>query len=194
MSKNLTALKWAVGVVVAASLAACGGGSDSTLKAASSNATTTFSSASNTSGVAGTLINTTPYTYSSGVPAFGTTSSTTLTVSGTAAAPTFSAVNGTNTASGKLSFGSCVFTVTASTYPATSPLALGKTVTVDPCSFTASTAGKTVSNVPAVVSTVLNLGGTSGTNSSPVVVQDDGTIIVNGVTLTKVTTSIVTGS
>jgi hypothetical protein len=71
-----------------------------------------------------------PFTFASGVPAFGTTTSTTVTLTSASAAKIDS---GGKTAATGLRFGSCIYTVMTSTFVAPSPLAMGQTITVSPC-------------------------------------------------------------
>src|SRR3954447_16114644 len=95
-----------------AMLVACGGGGGgnnppSLVAAANTTAPVTASSAAAVTGE--------PFTFSSGVAKFGTTSPTTVTLN---SASTFSVAATEGNASGNLTYGSCIFTVTASTFAA----------------------------------------------------------------------------
>lgn len=80
--------------------------------------------------------------FTSGVPAFGTATPTTLKLLGAGSAPSFNISSTEGTAAGVMTFGSCIFTIgSGSTYPATSPLGSGKTITVNPCSVSVSAPG-----------------------------------------------------
>src|SRR5688572_7079236 len=118
-------------------LVACGGGgggADEPPLAATANVTAPIS-ANSVAAVTGES-----FTFSNGVSKFGTASPITVTLN---SASSFSIASNEGTASGNLGFGSCIFTVTQSTYPAGHALAIGKTVTVHPCSITVATAGVT---------------------------------------------------
>jgi hypothetical protein len=166
-------------------LASCGGGDGDSLAVSSSNLTAPVN-ASTASAIAGES-----FAFSGGVEKFGTTSPTTVTLG---SASTFSVAATEGTASGNLTFGSCIFTVTASTFPATSPLALGKTVTVHPCNMTVATAGAPAVGGAAAraVSFVLE-GNASQSHNLMVDVADNGTITVEGVNVGSVTLAPVTG-
>src|SRR4051794_12317801 len=114
-----------ISLVAASVLVACGGGHEASL-AASSDVTAPV----NTGSVAAVVGQ--GFTFNSGVTKFGTASPTTVTLN---SASTFSVASTEGTASGNLAFGSCIFTVTTSTFPAGSPLAVGQVVTVHPCSI-----------------------------------------------------------
>ena len=83
----------------------------------------------------------------SGVPALGTNATTTVSVNGDGTAPpTFTVTEaGGGNATGVLSFGTtpgtCIFTVTQSTFSSSAALGVGKTVEVDQCQVNIATAG-----------------------------------------------------
>ena len=83
----------------------------------------------------------------SGVQALGTTATTTVSINGDGTAtPTFTITEaGAGNATGVLTFGTtpgtCIFTVTQSTFSASAPLAVGKSVEVDQCQVNVATAG-----------------------------------------------------
>jgi hypothetical protein len=77
--------------------------------------------------------------------------------------PSFSVASAGQTASGVLTFGSCVFTVSASTFPPSHPLALGKQVTVNPCQASLATGGVTADGSTKSVATTLTLGTVTST-------------------------------
>jgi hypothetical protein len=66
--------------------------------------------------------------------------------------------SGGQTASGVLTFGSCIFTVSASTFASSHPLALGKQVTVNVCRASLATNGLTADGNAKAVDTTLTLG------------------------------------
>ncbi|WP_169417949.1 hypothetical protein [Ramlibacter agri] len=136
-----------------------------------------------------------PFTFASGVPDFGTSQTTTVTVTGTSGTDTFAVSSGGNTASGQLNYGSCIFKFTASTFPVGSPLAVGNTITIANCHFTANTKGTTATGlaVQRVATLVLN-SATSGGVTVTVMVNGDGSVTVNGVGAGSVTLTPLTGS
>ena len=172
-------LKWVLSATVAAAmLAACGGGSDVVPATPSTSSSLT---AANAAALAGT-----PFVFDGGVAQFGTTASTSLTVTGAGAATQFSIASGGSTASGPMSFGSCIFTITTSTFAAAHPLGAGKMITINPCSLAINSAGYPVGT--AAIPTVLTLGTlASSPNSRTVTVGADGSNSVGTITLTGAT-------
>jgi hypothetical protein len=205
---NTTVLALAV-----AALVGCGGDSEPTRTATGA---TVVAASPATQGAATTVLRAAattaaPATFASGVPDFGTTASTTLAISssdatattptgGTVTGPAFSVASGGNTASGVLTFGSCVFTVSASTFGASHPLALGKQVTVNPCQASLATAGVTADGTTKSTDTTLTLGtATSSTVKLSVQVWPSGAVLLvisggNAVPVGEVTTTAPTGT
>ena len=136
----------------------------------------------------------TPFVFPSGVAALGSTTPTTVTFTSTAASPTFAIASGTGTATGTTTFGSCIFAVTSSTFPAGHPLALGQTVTVNPCNFKVGTAGAIANGVAQSRSIALLLGAASSANAAVTVgVNPGGQLTLNGNTVGTVTLTPVSG-
>ena len=183
-------LKMALVVAAAALLTACG---------SSDNPAPTFVVASDTTLPAnGTIVQAvsdTPFTFPGGVPALGTTGTTTVVLSGSAATPTFAISKfGEGTATGKLAFGSCIFAVTSSTFPAGHALAQGQTVTVNPCNFNVGTAGAVANGVGQSRSIALLLGAASSAGASVTVgVNAGGQLTLNGNAVGTVTLTPVSG-
>ena len=169
-------LKWILSATVAAAmLAACGGG-------VSPNPTSTNTSTAVTAATVAAMGGS-AYSFASGVPAFGTAAATDLTVTGSGAATTFSATSGGMTASGPMTFGSCIFTITVSTFPASHALGAGKVVTVNPCTLDVNSAGYSAGTQS--VPTVLTLGTTkSAANNKTITITDTGGTRIGTVTLT----------
>jgi hypothetical protein len=187
-------LKSFVVLAAAATLVACGGGGgDSAPTTVAASDLSVAATAGNVPAVTGTQ-----FAFPGGVSSFGTTAATNVTFTGTAAAPTFAVASGGATATGNLGFGSCIFTVTQSTFAASSPLATGKTVTVNPCNINVGARG-VPANSQAVQSSVALLLGTAASAGVPVTISINagGQLTINGnsvgtVTLAPVTA--VTGS
>jgi len=182
---------WALGLVTAGVLAACGGSSEPAKVASAATAATIDKSTGPT--VAAAVVGKT-FSFPA-VPSFGTTATTTVALAGTGTAPTFSIGSGGKTASGSLGFGSCIFTITQSDFVAPSPLAVGQTITVNPCTLSVDTAGKKADGTTTDTNTELVLNGaTSAPVVVPVAVSSSGTVTVNNQEVGKVTTTNTTGT
>lgn len=181
-------------------MAACGGGDSSPAAAAVASASVTTTISKDNPAAAAAVVSSVfdkSLAFASGVPAFGTTTATTLalTRSSNAAAPTFNLASAQGTASGAMTFGSCIFTITTSTYAAGSPLALGQIVTVNPCSIFLDTTGKPANGSATSVNVTMVLGTTT---SAPVAVvasiSATGVVTVNGTAVATATVSAATGA
>jgi hypothetical protein len=123
-----------------------------------------------------------------------------LTFGGTATAPTATMVittaagATTGTITANATFGSCIFAVTASTFPAGHALAQGQTVTVNPCNVSIGTAGAVANGVAQSRSIALLLGAASSSNQQVTVgVNAGGQLTLNGNTVGTVTLVPVSG-
>jgi hypothetical protein len=172
MHKNL---KLSLAAVAAAALlAACGGGGDDTVAVAATDLTVAAAPQS-TAAVANI-----PFSFAGGVPSFGTTATTTLAFTSTATTPAFRIDAGGNTATGTTRFGSCIFTVTGSTFTAPHPLAANAVITINPCSIKIDTAGKaegttSTTEVELVLGTQSSLPATT-----QVTIAANGQVSING--------------
>ncbi|HLU69490.1 MAG TPA: hypothetical protein VKZ88_01845 [Fibrobacteria bacterium] len=140
-----------------------------------------------------------PLEFESGVTELGTSTPTTLTFTANdtnAATPLFSVATDTDTASGVTTFGSCIFTVTASTFAAEHALAVGKQVTISPCEVPVPLAGTTVGVDKSGATATLVLGtATSKTFTLPVIkIKEDGSVTIGDIAVGTVTVSPVTGA
>lgn len=183
----MTSIKWALSISAAAVLVACGGGGDD-IKVAAANTTVTA-----TAATAAAVVN---QTFSlPAVPALGTTAATTLKIAGTATAQTVEIASGGQTATGPITYGSCIMSITASTFPTTHPLGVGKTVTVNPCDIVVQTAGLQVSGTAANAGVTINLGGiVSQSVTVPVSVSDTGAVVIGTTTVGNTTVTVRTGA
>jgi hypothetical protein len=203
-ASGVTLAKFALGLTLAATLAACGGDDDATPAATiavDDIAAVTIAPATATTATAALTAVSTGFSFPTGVPAFGTTVPTTVTFTAPpagATTPDFSIAAGTGTATGTLSFGSCIFNITASTIPG---IVAPTIIPVTPCAFDAETGDETVAqggtNTFTTTSTLL-LG--TGTTSAPAIVtvtvtnvNGVNTVTVNGGTLGTVAGTVVTG-
>lgn len=123
-----------------------------------------------------------------------------LTFAGTGTAPTAAATittaagATTGTFTANLSFGSCIFAVTASTFPAGHRFALGQTITVNPCNINVATAGAQANGVGVSRSVSLVLGAAASSGASVTVgVNPGGQVTINGQTVGTVTLTPVSG-
>ena len=174
-------------------LAACGGGS-SHVPLMASTATQAAINPSSGAAVVGAVLNKN-FSFASGVPAFGTSTPTTLAFSGTGATPSFAVSSPEGTASGPTTFGSCIFTVAASTFPAGSPLALGQVVTISPCLLNVATVGVVADGSSLPVNASITLGTiTSGNTVVTVSISSSGVITVGGSTVGNATLVATTGA
>lgn len=175
-------------------LAACGGGSDAPAKVATADTTFTIDAAN--AQTAATLLTTAAksFSFASGVSALGTTTPTTVTFAGTAATPTFAVSSSAGTASGTLGFGSCVLTITSSTFtsgPMAPPL---KPITISPCEVAVDTSGDAVGTPVTNESATLTFGTTVSQPANligSVTINDAGQVTI---TPTGSTTPIVIGT
>jgi len=171
-------------------LSACGSSDDDGVTMVAASDTTLAASPTTTAAVAGT-----PFAFPTGVPAFGTTSTTTVAFTSTATTPAFSISSGGNTATGTTTFGSCIFAITASTFPAGHALAAGNTITVNPCNMSVNTTGAVANGVATTRSVALLLGAAASSGQSAVVqVNPGGQLTLNGQSVGTVTLTPVTGT
>jgi hypothetical protein len=140
----------------------------------------------------------TPLTFETGVPDFEITTPVTLSfaTNDTApATPEFSIKTTTDSASGVTTFGSCIFTVSASTFPAGSRLAMGNTIVVNPCNINVQSAGLQATGVSATRSVALLLGAAASSGASiNVSVNPGGQLTLNGISVGTVTLVPFTGA
>jgi hypothetical protein len=182
-------MKYSIAVIACAVLAGCGGGSSAPPVMGVATNTTLATNATTAAAVANT-----PFTFSSGVAALGTTGSTSVTFTSTTATPAFSIASGGNTATGTTTFGSCIFAVTSSNFPAGHSLALGQTVTVNPCNLSVNTTGAVANGVATSRSVALLLGAAASSGSSVIIaVTSGGALTLNGSNVGTVTLTPVSG-
>lgn len=208
-SKAIELAKWSIGGALLSGLVACGGGTRplpvnvatadttaaitaanvGTLAPAAGAAPTAFLFNSGFSGIdaTGAAVNlggaTTVAITAAGKPAAGATP---------AVAPTFAITNGGGTATGDVTFGSCIFTVKASNIPT---LLVGTVIKVDPCTLTVATIGLTANGTTTTAAGSWLLGSARSTQVSfPVSISSIGTVTINGTTLATVTVTPATGA
>ena len=181
-------------------LTACGGGGGSSgTPVASANTSAVINASTGASlvqGVSGVALG-----FNSGVADFGTTGTATTVQLNGGAAPSFAVSAGGNTASGDLSFGSCIFTIKTSTFPAGHPLSVGQKITVSPCTISIATANQTATGTPIDTPVSLVLGSTKSEEKKlPITISSSGSVVitnpVTGTTTTMGTVSVsaVTGA
>jgi hypothetical protein len=176
----------------AALLSACGGGDGGeTFAVASSDLTV---AADKTTGPAmAQAISGETFNFSS-VPDFGTLTTTSVVVTAATASPTFNISSAAGTASGPLDFGSCIFRITSSTYPATSPLAAGNTITIPTCQLTVRTRLLVADGTARDRSANLRLNSAVSADTLVVVtINEGGQVTINGKPAGTLTLQLVTG-
>lgn len=86
--------------------------------------------------------------------------------------------NGGNTASGNVTFGSCIVSITSSTIPG---LSSGTQITIDPCTVTVTTTSQIEIGSSGSGSVSINFGNAnSSSQTTTVTITNDGTVTVNG--------------
>jgi hypothetical protein len=183
-------LSLALAVFAAATLTACGGGGGEPPATQVAAADTTIPA----NGTTTALVTNIPFTFPAGLTEFGTTSTTTVAFTDTSTTPAFSIASSGNTATGTTTFGSCHFLIVNSTFPATSKLAKGNTVTVNPCNIGVNTAGVPANGVAVTRSIALFLGA-AASSGQPVTlnVNQGGQLTINGKSAGTVTLQVITG-
>ncbi|MGE4243485.1 hypothetical protein [Ramlibacter sp.] len=185
--KKLMSLMLAV--AAAALLPACSDGDDDPLPTVAA-ANTAISVSSTTAGA----VANTPFAFPTGVAAFGTTAATSVAFTSTATTPAFSISSGANVATGATTFGSCIFVVASSNFPAGHTLANGATVTVNPCALNLATANQPADGVGRPRTATLQLGGTTSTGQNvAITVNANGTVVINNTIAGNVTLVQVSG-
>jgi hypothetical protein len=174
--------------VTAAFLVACGGDPAPAPTPAASTNTSANVTATTVAAVTGKA-----FSFPSGVAALGTTGATTLTVTD-AAVDTFAVSSPAGSYSGNLTYGSCIFQITTSTFAAPSPFAVGQTFTVATCSVSAATSGVAANGQSNNLPVTFNLGGTNSTAQNlAVVIAADGSVTIGGAPVGKVVVVTPTG-
>ena len=176
-------------------LSACGGGdgSNAVPAVASADASIGINPTSGAAVVQSVLDKS--FGFANGVPAFGTSGPTSLTLSGSGTSPSFAIGSGTNSATGAMTYGSCIFTMAVSTYVAPNPLAVGRTVTVTPCTLSLATGGQSADGSSRPVNVTLILGNaTSSPISVQVSISPNGQVTVNNSVVGTITVTPATGA
>lgn len=180
-------MKYKLAAVLCAVLAGCGGGGDPIL------GVTADTNVATSATIAGAVANT-PFSFDTGVAALGTTGATTVQFTSATATPAFNIASGGNTATGNTTFGSCIFAVTSSSFPAGHSLAVGQTVTVNPCSLSVRTTGAVANGQATSRSVALLLGAASSAGATvTVAVSPSGQLTLNGASAGLVTLVPVSG-
>lgn len=135
-----------------------------------------------------------PFAFPAGVPELGTTGATTLTFTSTGTTPEFTIAADGGTATGTTQFGSCIFVVATSSFPAGHRLAAGQTVTVNPCQIRLGTQGAPADSVARQRAAVFILGSAASAGSTVTVsINSGGAVTINGQAAGTVTLVPVTG-
>lgn len=175
-------------------LAGCGGGDNPTHTAVVTTPTTATINPTTGAAVVQAVLGK-RLSFNAGISAFGTTTPTVLTLSGSGATPSFSLTSGSDTAKGQMTYGSCIFTVTSSTYPAGHRLAKDQVTKVSPCALTLDTAGKIANGNPSSSNVTFVLDASTSSPETVIVsINANGSVMVNGIEVGSATVVITTGS
>lgn len=161
-------------------LAACGGGGDSVAPQQVVKESTTVAINPTSGAAAATAILDKEFKFDA-IPALGTSVETKLKLTGTGAAPKFDISSGGYTAEGDMSFGSCIFTVTRTTFIPPHFLATLPRITVSDCGLFLPIGGFMANSVASNVNLQWVLGAArSYPVSLPVFISPSGGITLNG--------------
>ena len=177
-------------------LAACGGGGGDGNQVAAADARVAVNA--DNGKAAFTALADESFVFANGVPAFGTNTATTVSIEAPAAAggaPRFAITTaGGDTATGRMSFGSCKFEVLTSTFDSPSPLVAGATIVIEDCELTLDTAGQAADGVSVDVNAMLSLDDCDSANTVvTVAITAGGKIVLNGKVVGTITLRPVTG-
>ncbi|WP_087745805.1 MULTISPECIES: hypothetical protein [unclassified Acidovorax] len=175
-------------------LAACGGGGDDPApdQVVSANTTVAIDKASGPAAV--TAILDKEFAFDA-VPAFETTAATKLKLTGTGAEPKFELSSDGGTAKGDMSFGSCIFKVTSTTFLPPHFMATLPTITISSCNFFLPIGGFVAGAAPRPVNLQWMLGNaTSRPVSLPVSISSSGGITLNNSSVGNATLVTATGA
>jgi predicted small lipoprotein YifL len=176
----------AAAIAAAATLTACGGGGGGTLPDVATQNLSVPIDATNGTSVAAAIASQS-FDFSTGISDFGTTADTTVTL--TNGGTNFQVASGGKTASGTMSFGSCHFNVTSTTFTS-GPLGTLQTITFNICTLTGFTSGfATVPSLQLVPFTLTLNSFISNRLNFYTGVYPGGIIQLNGITLGTVPTA-----
>lgn len=171
--------KWAALVMIAVTtLVACSGGNNNQPSNPVASNLSVPLTAANAAAVSGKA-----FSFPGAVPALGTTAATTVTITGS----TFSIGSGGGTATGNMTYASCIFTVLTSSIPT---IAVGQVITVNPCTLNVATQGLKSDLSAQNANATLLLGAVlSGAVTVSVTVSPGGAVTVGGISVGSVTLS-----
>lgn len=135
------------------------------------------------------------FEFANGIPALGTTGNTSLKFTGNAAKPDFAITSGANSASGSVTYGSCIFTTSQSTFAAGHPLAVGQVSIVSDCWLKAFVVGRLADAITFDADVAFGLNGVfSKLIKMPTYIRPNGMVFVNGVGIGSVPVVTPTGA
>jgi hypothetical protein len=190
-----------IGALAAATLVASCGGGDSGTSTSVAGGNVAMAVNATTGAVITQSFSGDPFTFAAGVNAGGMVvpgpAVLTITDSGGGAQTFNISGNGGVTAAGGMSFGSCKFTITASSVPG---VVIGTTYTITACSLALSSSGTKIGE-PVTIDAVFDLGGSKAEpKKKTILIRTDGTValLVGGKTIdlpsVKVSVQTVTGT
>ena len=185
ISKTLQTLFLAASV---AALAACGGGSTtSPIPVVTSNTSIAINPSTGPAFLQ--ALNGQTVSFASGVAELGTTGPTTISFSGSTFTVTETLTG--KTVTGPMTFGSCIFTATNSAIVA---FAVGKTITVNPCSLEIPTSGVAANGQGSSLVIGFKFPSAVGTFKIAVTVGPSGDVFLGNFLIGKATVSAPTGA
>lgn len=187
--KSVKLTKWTIGLALSAALVGCGGGGEAPtpVPIVSSNLSVPLSAAT-----VGAIATEGAFTFATGFSA--NAGAAVLAGPTTVALPTattFTITNGGGVATGSTAFGSCIFTVTASSVPG---LAVNTVLTVNPCTLNVATSGDGIGLPFNDLATLVFGTSTSASVTVQATTSSTGVVTVNGVVVGTVTITDTTGA
>jgi len=137
------------------------------------------------------------FSFESGVASLGTQSPTTIVLSGAAATPTFTLKSGTNSATGEMTYGSCIFEIKNSTFPASfTKLQVGVKTEVTPCDLKVATAGFASGSHTSFIKWVLGTASSVSIGGITIAISSSGVVTISGIPFGTITFTVnpVTGA
>ena len=186
-------MKSSLSVVLSATLAlglvACGGGGSDAAPQVAGSDVKVNANAATTAAVANKN-----FAFSGGIPALGTAGvATELSFT---SGNTFALSAGGKTASGGTTYGSCIFTVTSTTFEAPHPMSvIGTPVRIDPCQIEINSRGIAANGGTATATAQLVLGTLASSEVSTAIrITESGELFVGQASFGTVTTTPATGA
>lgn len=136
-----------------------------------------------------------PFEFAGGVPELGTSGTTSVAFTSTATNPGFRIGSGGFVANGSTAFGSCIFRIAVSDFPAGHRLAAGTEITVNPCELTIFFENMAANGTTLSKPAQMKLGNSlSNRRVIPVSVTPNGTVLIGNTPIGTVPVTPATGA